>query len=69
MDYIVESIYLVMVWIQGWELAKQFTTSNKQSSLQRAALFLFREDVIKIFEQTIFLVNHLCKEQTKPRHV
>ena len=60
-------ICLKLSWnrrVLGWELAKQFTTSNKQSSLQRAALFLFREDVIKIFEQAIFLTHHSHNEQT-----
>ena len=29
----VESIYLVMVWIRGWEHARQSTIFNEQSSL------------------------------------
>ena len=29
----VESIYLVMVWIQGWEHVRQSITFNEQSSL------------------------------------
>ena len=29
----VESIYLAMVWIQGWEHARQSTIFNEQSSL------------------------------------